>query len=549
MTSDRTYNIEDYIDLNKIPEPYIKWEGQEEILQWWQIEEIKKCQADPVYFANTYCWVKGEGGISRYRCRDYQEEMFNNIVKYDNNIIMASRQSGKTVSSAIIILHQAIFGKSDSDFLCCCHIFNQAVENVTKIKDIWERLPTWLRPGVIEYNKQSVKFENRNRIMARPTTPTAATGMSLSGILFLDEFAKVAANMQQEFYASVIPTLSSAKGKIVITSTPQTDFDLFSTIFNGSQTFVDANGTQLDPNGVGINGFKGMMITYDRIPGRDDEWKQKEIAKLGGDENMFLREYCCIVIGSEGTLIDGLKIKELSTQTKFTKPVRVDKNKVRWYKEPEVGEKYILTLDPATGVDNDFACIQILKYPDLEQIGELLSAKLRVEELTRILYKTLKYLYDFQIEHGNPDPELWYTFERNAIGEGVRVEMDNMINNDDIEFPGVLISDKNGKGMVTTNSNKGFGCTILKQLIETNKIKINSTELVRQLSYFVKMPQSNNFKAKEGEHDDAVMAMVLACRIIDKIKYWDEDVNEDIYDSIDDEEYDMPIIPVLGSSW
>ena len=74
--------------------------------------------------------------------------------------------------------------------------------------------------------------------------------------------------------------------------------------------------------------------------------------------------------------------------------------------------------------------------------------------------------------------------------------MDNMLNNDDIEFPGMLISDKNGKGMVTTNSNKGFGCTVLKQLIETDKIKINSKELVRQLSYFVKLHGSNNFKAK-----------------------------------------------------
>lgn len=544
----KEYKLEDYFDQYKIPEPSIKNGGQEEILQWWQIEEIKKCQKDPVYFANTYCWVKGEGGISKYKARDYQEEFFQNVLKYDNNILLQSRQSGKTISTAIIMLHQAMFGKSDSDFLCCCHIFTQAVENVTKIKDIWERLPDWLKPGVLDYNKQSVKFENRNRIMARATTPTAATGMSLSGILFLDEFAKVAANLQQEFYASVIPTLSSAKGKIIIASTPQTDFDLFTSLYNGSQTFVDASGNELDPEGPGVNGFKGMKVTYDRIPGRDENWKQKEIAKLGGDLMMFLREYECICVGSEGTLIDGRKIRSLAEETKFNSPIRTDANLIRWYKEPQPYDKYILTLDPATGVDNDYACIQVIKYPELEQVGELLSTKIRVEEATRILYKTLKYLYDTQLELGNPEPELWYTFERNAIGEGVRVEMDNMLNNDDIEFPGMLISDKNGKGMVTTNSNKGFGCTILKQLIETDKIKINSKELVRQLSYFVKLPGSNNFKAKEGEHDDAVMAMVLACRIIEKIKYWDNDIVDGIYDSVE-EDNDEPIMPIIGSSW
>lgn len=545
----KEYKLEDYFDQYSIPEPYIKNAGQEEILEWWQIEEIKKCQKDVVYFANTYCWVKGEGGIGKYKTRDYQEEMFHNILTYDNNIFLFGRQSGKTVSSAIIILHQAIFGKSDSDFLCCCHIFNQAVENITKIKDIWERLPSWLKPGVLDYNKQSVKFENRNRIIARPTTPTAATGMSLSGILFLDEFAKVAANLQQEFYSSVIPTLSAAKGKIIICSTPQSDFDLFMSIWNGSQTFIDADGNELDQNGPGVNGFKGLKVTYEKIPGRDEEWRKKEIAKLGGNELMFLREYCCMVVGTEGTLIDGRKINELSHDIKLVKPIRVDSNHIRWYKELQPNEKYIVALDPATGVEgSDFACIQILKYPDIEQIGELLSSTIRVEEQTRILYKTLKYLYDFQIEHGNPDPNIWYTFERNAIGEGVRVEMDNMINNDDIEFNGVLISDKKGKGMVTTNSTKGFGCTILKQLIETNKLKIYSKELVRELSYFVKMPQTNNFKAKEGEHDDAVMALVLACRVINKIKYWDEDIIEETYDSIDDT-YETPIMPVIGSSW
>lgn len=547
MTS-KEYKLEDYFDQYKIPEPSIKNAGQEEILQFWQIEEIKKCQRDPVYFANTYCWVKGEGGIGKYKAREYQEEMFEDILKYDNTIFLFGRQSGKTISTAIIILHQAIFGKSDSDFLCCCHIFNQAVENVTKIKDIWERLPDWLKPGVIDYNKQSVKFENRNRIIARPTTPTAATGMSLSGILFLDEFAKVASNLQQEFYSSVIPTLSAARGKIVICSTPQSDFDLFSNIWNGSQTFIDSDGNELDPNGPGVNGFKGLKVTYEQIPGRDEEWKKKEIAKLGGNELMFLREYCCMVIGTEGTLIDGRKINELSNLTKFQKPLRTESH-IRWFKELQPFDKYIVALDPATGVEgSDYACIQILKYPDLEQIGEMLSSKIRVEEQTRILYKVLKELYDFQINNGNYEPDIWYTFERNAIGEGVRVEMDNMINNDDVEFPGVLISDKNSKGMVTTNSTKGFGCTILKQFLETDKLKIHSKELVRQLSYFVKLPGSNNFKAKEGEHDDAVMAMVLACRIIDKIKYWDDDIIEDTYDSIESS-YEAPMMPVFGTTW
>ena len=44
------------------------------------------------------------------------------------------------------------------------------------------------------------------------------------------------------------------------------------------------------------------------------------------------------------------------------------------------------------------------------------------------------------------------------------------------------------------------------------------------------------------------MAMVLACRIIEKIKYWDNDIVDGIYDSVE-EDSDEPIMPVIGSSW
>ena len=542
----KEYKLVDFYDITKVPEPIVKNAGEEEVLQWWQIEEIKKCQKDPKYFINTYCWCKGEGGIVKFILRKYQEKILEAVIIDKNIICQCGRQLGKTQTMAMILLYLTLFDGTDGDYLICAHKQDQALEIVGRIKDAYERLPVWLKCGVIEWNKQSIKLENRNRIISRATTPSAANGLSIK-LVYADEFSKIPSNVQQEFYGSILPTLSSTNGKMVITSTPQTDFDLFSELWRGSQTFLTETGEELDPEGPGINGFKGIFAIWSDVPGRGPEWKEKELAKLNYNEELFAREYECVCMSIEGTLINGFNIKELSSQTKMEKPLRTDNNLVRWYKEPEPFEKYILALDPSTGIEGDFSCIQILRYPDLEQIGEFLSCKVKVEEQTRILYKTLKYLHDFQLEHGNPEPELWYTFERNAIGEGVRVEMDNMLNNDDIEFPGLLISDK-GKGLVTTNSNKGFGCTILKRLIENDKLKIHSKEFVRQLSYFVKLPGSNNFKAKEGEHDDAVMAMVLACRIIEKIKNWDNDIVDGIYDSVE-EETEEPIMPVIGSMW
>lgn len=58
-------------------------------------EELKKCAADVMYFANNYAYTMTDTGMQPIKCRDYQEEVLN---IYQNNrqvCFMASRQIGK----------------------------------------------------------------------------------------------------------------------------------------------------------------------------------------------------------------------------------------------------------------------------------------------------------------------------------------------------------------------------------------------------------------------------------------------------------------------
>jgi hypothetical protein len=60
-----------------------------------EFEELKKCAADVMYFANNYAYTMTDAGVQQIRCRDYQEEVLN---IYQNNrqvCFMASRQIGK----------------------------------------------------------------------------------------------------------------------------------------------------------------------------------------------------------------------------------------------------------------------------------------------------------------------------------------------------------------------------------------------------------------------------------------------------------------------
>ena len=144
--------------------------------------------------------------------------------------------------------------------------FAAAMEIMSRIRYSYEECPDFIRDGVIDYNKMEIKFENKSRIVSRATTPSAARGLTVD-LLYLDEFAFVLPNIQKEFWSAVSPTLAASKGTCIITSTPNTENDKFASIWFDSQKIVD---DFTNPNGLGINGFKGQRVSWERHPARDE---------------------------------------------------------------------------------------------------------------------------------------------------------------------------------------------------------------------------------------------------------------------------------------
>lgn len=61
-----------------------------------EVNEYIKCKMDVHYFAENYCWIKGEKGDPvKIVLRDYQKEILDNFFNNRFNILMASRQTGK----------------------------------------------------------------------------------------------------------------------------------------------------------------------------------------------------------------------------------------------------------------------------------------------------------------------------------------------------------------------------------------------------------------------------------------------------------------------
>ena len=83
----------------------------------------------------------------------------------------------------------------------------------------YEHLPKWLQQGVMLGTKV-IRIRKWSKILASSTSASAVRGGSYN-IIFLDEFAYVPANVAEQFFSSVYPTISSGKTtKVMIVSTP-----------------------------------------------------------------------------------------------------------------------------------------------------------------------------------------------------------------------------------------------------------------------------------------------------------------------------------------
>lgn len=336
-----------------------------------------------------------------------------------------------------------------------------------------------------------------------------------------DEFAFVQPRIAEEFWSAIAPTLSNG-GKCIITSTPATDEDLFAKLWAGATTTIDENGIEL-PDGIGSNGFKSYMATWRDVPGRDEEWAKRERAKFG--EEKFLREYECKFAGEETSLISGITLQRLVGK----EPDRITHRYVRWYDKVHPDKTYVVALDPAAGVAGDDACIQVYSLPDMVQVAEWVGNTAGIPTQVKLLQAVVNTIYKEIKDTGfKGEPEIYYTVENNSWGEAALVTIAEI---GEDNFFGVFMHEpyrpgatRNRKGLNTNVKTKAAACAKLKSLAESDKIKFNSKVLIRQLKFFV--ASGNSFKAKPGEHDDAVMATILCIRLMHMITRWDDKLGE-----------------------
>lgn len=440
----------------------------------WQIEEIIKCKNDPIYFIKTYIKIINlDKGLMLFELYDFQEKLINLIHNENRVIAKCPRQVGKTQTVSAYFCHYIIFN-SNKNVAILGNKDKTAREILYRIKTMFENLPNWLKPGVIEWNKSSVELENGSRIITSATSSSAVRGQSMNAI-FLDEFAFISTGVFEDFFQSVYPTISSSKNsKIIMVSTPW-----------GLNHFYKFWTDSVKNR----NGFKPFSIEWNDVPGRDEEWKEKTINELASLDR-WKQEYEADFLGSSNTLIDSASIKNMT----YEEPISIQYfNKFKIFDKPIKSHNYVLICDVSEGVGGDFSTVQVLDVAELPytQVAVYKDNTIKTHLFAAVINE-IAVLYNGAL----------VIVENNAIGESVLNAL-----NYSIEYDNIFFSESKF-GLRMTKSSKNRGCSHLKHFIESNNIIIKDLETINEFSTFIRY-SNGTFAAEKGKTDDLITPLIL----------------------------------------
>ena len=493
------------LEQNYLGNPNLK---RSNIQQEWtkeKVEEYAKCMKDPVYFIENYMKIVSlDEGLIPFKLYGFQKEMVGTFHNNRFTIAKMPRQSGKSTVIIAYLLHYVLFNPS-VNVAILANKATTARDLLGRLQLAYEHLPKWLQQGVMLWNKGSLELENGSKILASSTSASAVRGGSYN-IIFLDEFAYVPANVAEQFFSSVYPTISSGKtSKVMIVSTPH-GMNMF------YKMWVDAE--------EGRNSYVPIEVHWSEVPGRDEKWKEETIRNTS--EAQFASEFSCDFLGSIDTLIAPSKLKVMA----YRNPLKTNAG-LDVFAYAEKNHTYMMSVDVARGTGRDYSAFVVI---DISEMPYKVVAKYRDNEIKPLLFPSK--IYDVARAYN----QAFVMVEINDIGEQVANTLQF-----DLEYDNLMMSSMRGRagqvlgggfsgsraqlGVRTTKTVKRTGCSNLKQMVEDNKLIIEDLDIISELSTFI--VKGKSFEADEGCTDDLVACLFMFGWAIDQA-YFKELTDVDI---------------------
>ncbi len=208
-------------------------------------------------------------------------------------------------------------------------------------------------------------------------------------------------------------------------------------------------------------------------------------------------------MGSAGTLLSAPALKSLA----FVTPIHLSENGIKIYKAPEKNRNYVIVADTSRGKGLDYSAFSVI---DVTELPYRQVCTYKDNNISPLVYPSvIKRIGDYY-------NQAYVLVEINDNGQQIvdslfeDYEYENILSTVDIKGKVSITwgyGNKSYRGIRTTKSVKRLGCSLMKNLIEGQKLIIQDFDTISELSTFV--AKGTSYESEEGSHDDLVMTLVL----------------------------------------
>lgn len=481
-----------------------------------------------------------EANIVPFIFTDEQRKLVNNLGHL--NIINKSRQLGISVATVALSIRECIIHNNST---CVLISHNQTSTNAIfdKLKQQFYSLPGWVRPKLIQNNRQALTFANGSSIVCMTAgNRDVGRGSTYNGIVHLSEFAFW--KDQDRQLKSVMQAVSSS-ATVIIESTSN-GFNEYSNLYltakNGENAFKPfffywINGRSLfEPQyKQSVELYKaqhnGKMLTPDEY---DEE--EQQLAKLGmtPEQAVWRRDKISIsgidafhveypstpeesFIATGASVFDNTKVCRLqqSLAEKKIVPLKLDKiigipallrphvqkNNLKVWTIPKKGMKYWLGIDVAEGLggNRDSSTIYVMDK-DGKQAAQFKSNKIKPYEFADIVDAVGRWynkgLLTVEKASGGHSVIERLRYEKHYMNMTKYQTYD--------EFKRTIWQ----VGFDTNNKTKSIAVNDMREWFDKGLIDIQSNDLLEEMKVFV-AEDNGAFNAVSGSHDDLISSCWL----------------------------------------
>ena len=468
-------------------------------------KEYAVCVKDPQYFMKKYCVIQHPTkGKLKFDLYPFQKDVLNQFKNNRYNVVLKARQLGLSTLTAAYSLWTILF-QHDKNILCIATGKDTAKNLVTKVRVMYQNLPSWLKTKVEEDNKLSMRLANGSQIKAVASNESAGRSEALS-LLILDEAAFI--DKIDEIWTAAQQTLATG-GDCIMISTPNGVGNFF------HQTWVGAQEKS--------NDFNDIYLHWSLHPDRDQTWRDEQDTNLG--PKRAAQECDADFLTSGNNVIDPL-ILEWYTKTHKADPsdsVGIDNNLWIW-EYPNYEKDYIVVADVARGDGTDYSAAQVIELEDITQVAEY-KGQLGTTDYGNFLIELATKYNDalLVVENNN----IGWACIQTIIDRGYKnlfyqskdlkfVDTEHQIRNK------YRAEDRNlVPGFATTSKTRPLIIAKLEEYVRQKLVTIKSSRLIDEL--FVFIYNNNKPQAMQGYNDDLVMSFAIALWIRDTALRFNKD--------------------------